>query len=343
MRSGFLDIYPRSRSTWRNLFAASCLCDNLVRMTDSRRFRFGLFEFDLSTKELRREGVLVRLQSQPAQVLACLILHAGQTVSREELRRAVWSAETFVDFDRGLNFCIGQVRLALDDDSTTPCYIRTLPKRGYQFIAPVEQVEGIGGDAPHGSTPERTEAPSAKKNRFPSMAVLVCASIVLLMGIVIAYWVRSRHSSNRHPIIAVLRFDNQTSDPRMIHFGDALTDNVVEELTKLSLGRYDVIGSAHILGLPRDQRDLTAIGSSLHAGYVVLGQLQTDGVEVRILVHLIRLPSQTHLWVTRLDRTTTDFDPLSIESEAAQKVGAEFSERIVKDSGGNPLPEIPNP
>lgn len=313
-------------------------------MTDSRRFRFGLFEFDLSTKELRREGVLIRLQSQPAQVLACLILHAGQAVSREELRRAVWSAETFVDFDRGLNFCIGQVRLALDDDSTTPRYIRTLPKRGYQFIAPVEQVEGIGGATPHGSTPERTEAPSAKKNRFPSTAVLVCASFVLLVGIVIAaYWVRSSHSLNRHPIIAVLRFDNQTSDPRMIYLGDALRDNVVEELTKLSLGRYDVIGNAHILGLPRDQRDLTAIGSSLHAEYVVLGQLQIDGAEVRILVHLIRLPSQTHLWVTRLDRTTTDLDPLSIESEAAQRVGSEFSERVVKDSNGSPLPEIPNP
>jgi DNA-binding winged helix-turn-helix (wHTH) protein/TolB-like protein len=328
----------------RNLFAASRLCDNLVRMMDSKRFRFGLFEFDLSTKELRREGVLVRLQSQPAQVLACLILRAGQAVSREELRKAVWSAETFVDFDRGLNFCIGQVRLALDDDSTRPSYIRTLPKRGYQFIAPVEQVEGVSGDAPHGNTPERTEAPSAKKNRFPSTAVLVCASTVLLMAIAVAaYWVRSRQSSNRRPIIAVLRFDSQTSDPRMIHFADALTDNVVEELTKLSLGRYDVIGNAHILGLPRDQRDLTAIGSSLHARYVVLGQLQTDGAEVRILVHLIRLPSQTHLWVTRLDRTTTDLDPLSTESEAAYKVGAEFSERVVKDSSGSPLPEIPNP
>ena len=66
----------------------------------------------------------IRLQSQPAQVLACLILRAGQTVSREELRKAVWGVDTFVD--RGLNFCIGQIRLALDDDSTTPRYIRTL-------------------------------------------------------------------------------------------------------------------------------------------------------------------------------------------------------------------------
>jgi len=311
-------------------------------MTPSGRFRFGLFEFDSSTKELRREGILVRLQSQPAQVLACLILHAGHTVSREELRSAVWSAETFVDFDRGLNFCIGQIRLALDDYSTAPRYIRTLPKRGYQFIAPVEQAEG---DAPHGTTPGLSEAPPAKKNRFPSTVAvaLIGASIVLLVGIVTAaYWVRLKQTSNRHPIIAVLRFDNQTSDPRMIHLGDGLTDNVVEELTKLSLGRYDVIGNAHILGLPRDQRDLTAIGSSLHAAYVVLGQLQTERTQVRILVHLIRLPGQTHLWVTRLDRATTELDPLSIESEAARKVGEEFSQRIVKDSGGSPLPETPN-
>ena len=97
------------------------------------------------------------------------------------------------------------------------------------------------------------------------------------------------------------------------------------------------------LRLPRDQRDLTAIGSSLHAAYVVLGQLQTERTQVRILVHLIRLPGQTHLWVTRLDRATTELDPLSIESEAARKVGEEFSQRIVKDSGGSPLPEIPNP
>jgi DNA-binding winged helix-turn-helix (wHTH) protein/TolB-like protein len=341
---GFLNIYSKVRVHLQNLFVGLRLWDNHFRMLDSERFRFGLFEFDLAKRELRREGVLVRLQSQPAQVLACLILRAGQAVSREELRRAVWGVDTFVDFDRGLNFCIGQIRLALDDDSTTPRYIRTLPKRGYQFIAPVERVERVSGHTGESdrSTTELTEASSARKNRFRSAAALVC-SIVLLMAIATAaYWVRSRQGLNRHPVIAVLRFDNQTSDPGMTRFSDALTDNVVEELTKLSLGRYDVIGNAHILGLPRDQRDLSAIASTLHAGYVVLGQLQTNGAQIRILVHLIRLPSQTHLWVTRLDRATRDLDPLSIESEAAQKVGAEFSERVMKDSSGSPLPEIPN-
>src|ERR1700745_1003202 len=105
---------------------------------DLERFRFGLFEFDIAARELRREGVPIRLQSQPAQVLSCLLLRAGQTVSREDLCSAVRGVETLLGLDRGLNFCIGHIRLALNDHSVMPRYTRTLPKRGYQFIAPVE-------------------------------------------------------------------------------------------------------------------------------------------------------------------------------------------------------------
>jgi DNA-binding winged helix-turn-helix (wHTH) protein len=113
-----------------------CVTNNL----ESERFRFGLFEFSTATRELRREGVLIRLQSQPAQVLACLIERACQVVSREELRKILCGGETFVDFDGGLNFCISQIRSALRDESMQPTYIRTIPKHGYQFIAPVERV-----------------------------------------------------------------------------------------------------------------------------------------------------------------------------------------------------------
>ncbi len=94
------------------------------------RFRFGLFELNAATRELRREGRLVRPQSQPGQVLSCLLARRGQVVSREELGQAVWGAETHVDFDRGLNFCLAQIRSALDDDSSSPRFIRTIPKRG---------------------------------------------------------------------------------------------------------------------------------------------------------------------------------------------------------------------
>jgi len=307
---------------------------------NSGRFRFGLFEFDAATRELRREGVLLRLQSQPAQVLCCLVEHAGKVVSREELHRAVWGGETFVDFDRGLNFCIGQIRSALGDDSTTPRYVRTLPKRGYQFIAPVEPIgERIDGNI--GERLDRTETISTKRKFTLTTAALICAALVLVTFSASAgYWLRSWQASKRLPIVAVLRFDNETGDPGMTRFSDGLTDDVVERLTSLSRGRYEIIGNARILRLPRDQRDLNAIASSLHAGYVVLGQVQSAGAQVRILAHLIRLPDQTHLWVARMDRPIAD--SLSVESEAAQRVGAEFSERVVKDSSGSPLPEAPN-
>jgi DNA-binding winged helix-turn-helix (wHTH) protein/TolB-like protein len=298
----------------------------------SNRFRFGLFEFDPALRELRREGILVHLQSQPAQVLSCLLEHSGRVVSREELRSAVWRGETFVDFDRGLNFCVAQIRSALDDDSVTPRFIRTLPKRGYQFIAPVHRF-GAGSN--------QSDTVSTKKKSPLTTAAAVCIGVLLLsLAVSTGYWLRAMQSSKRRPIVAVLRFDNDTGDPAMTRFSDALTDNVVERLTSTSLGRYEVIGNARILRLPRDQRDLTALFSSLHAQYVVLGQVQSSCAQTRILAHLIRLPEQTHLWVARMD--TSVADPLAVQSQAAQKIAAEFSGRVVTDSSGTPLPTLPN-
>jgi DNA-binding winged helix-turn-helix (wHTH) protein/TolB-like protein len=298
----------------------------------SNRFRFGLFEFDPALRELRREGILVHLQSQPAQVLSCLLEHSGRVVSREELRSAVWRGETYVDFDRGLNFCVAQIRSALDDDSVAPRFIRTLPKRGYQFIAPVVRP----GDSSH-----QTDTVSTKSKSLISTAAAVCMVVLLLsLAVSAGYWLRALQTSKHRPIVAVLRFDNETGDPSMTRFSDALTDTVVEQLTSTSLGRYDVIGNARILRLPRDQRDLTALSLSLHAQYVVLGQVQSTATQTRILAHLIRLPEQTHLWVARMDISVND--PLAVQSQAAQKIAAEFSGRVATDSTGTPLPPLPN-
>jgi DNA-binding winged helix-turn-helix (wHTH) protein len=99
------------------------------------RYRFGLFEFDDSQLVLRREQTVIRLQSQPARVVACLLSNREHIVSRDELRHCVWGDSTFVDFEGGVNFCIAQVRSALGDDPSSPRYIRTIPKLGYQFIA----------------------------------------------------------------------------------------------------------------------------------------------------------------------------------------------------------------
>jgi len=295
----------------------------LVSDMESGQFRFGLFEFDVATRELRREGLLVRLQSQPAQALACLIERADQVVSREDLRRAVWSDETFVDFERGLNFCISQIRSALKDDSAEPAYIRTIPKRGYQFIAPVQRISA--------QPPERPKTEVAPQSRSTvRTAVLVFALATSVVLAFVAYHFRSIQGANHAPILVVERFDNETGDPSVTRFSDALTDNVVEQLTSQSSGRYRVIGNAQILRLPREQRDLKIIASTLHAAYVVLGQVQSNNGQIRILAHLIRLPDQTHVWVVRTDRTLED--PLGVESEVAQKIAAEFSPRMPQPS-----------
>ncbi len=106
---------------------------------NSRVARFGAFELDLSAGELRKNGVKLRLQGQPFQVLALLLERAGDVVTREELQEKLWASDTFVDFDHSLNTAINKVREALGDSASSPRYVETLARRGYRFIAPVQK------------------------------------------------------------------------------------------------------------------------------------------------------------------------------------------------------------
>ncbi len=100
--------------------------------------RFGVFELDLAAGELRKSGAKLRLQEQPFQVLAMLLERAGDVVTREELRQKLWPADTFVDFDHSLNTAVNKLRETLGDSASSPRYIETLARRGYRFIAPVQ-------------------------------------------------------------------------------------------------------------------------------------------------------------------------------------------------------------
>lgn len=275
--------------------------------------RFGIFDFDVTTRALRRQGQPVRLQAQPAQVLALLVSRPGEVVTRDEIRQAVWGDDTFVDFDRGLNFCIAQIRSALGDSADSPRYVKTLPKRGYQFIAPMAALAAA-------STPTLPVRRRVALRRILAPAMLVLVGLIM----VLVY----RRLGNRQPAftLAVARFDNETGDPQFDRFTDGLTDSVVAELATLGSGRYGVIGNAAILRLPRDRRDLKAIATTLKTDYVVLGQVQRADTHIRILVHLIHLPDQTHLAVTRLDRVSQD--PLHDELAMAQRIAAEFNRRL---------------
>src|ERR1700751_4852315 len=110
------------------------------------RLRFGVFELDLRAGELRKHGLRVRLQEQPFQVLAALLEHPGEVVTREELQKKLWPADTFVDFDHGLNKTINKIREALNDSAESPRFVETVARRGYRFLADVKDADG--GPAP---------------------------------------------------------------------------------------------------------------------------------------------------------------------------------------------------
>jgi DNA-binding winged helix-turn-helix (wHTH) protein/Tol biopolymer transport system component len=150
--------------------------------------RFGMFEVDLRAGELRRNGARVRLQEQPFQVLAMLLERPGELVTREELHGRLWSSDTFVDFDHGLNAAIKRLRDALGDSAENPRFVETLARRGYRFIAPVENSRQLVSPAPVVTVP--TEATSAFRRWLP---ILVSAVGVLLVGMS-AGWHAGRHS-----------------------------------------------------------------------------------------------------------------------------------------------------
>src|SRR5229473_3396269 len=101
--------------------------------------RFGVFEFDFRSRELRKHGIRIKLQEQPCQILAFLLERRGEMVTREELQRHLWPSDTFVDFDHSLNTAVMRLREALNDSSENSRFIETLPRRGYRFIAPLEE------------------------------------------------------------------------------------------------------------------------------------------------------------------------------------------------------------
>src|SRR5882724_11433090 len=118
---------------------------------------FGLFELDLQARELRKSGIRIKLQDQPFQILASLLERPGEIVSREELQKRLWPADTFVDFNLSLNSAVKKLRQALNDDSDNPRFIETLYRRGYRFIGPVNGESRTNGTALSESTPLQTE------------------------------------------------------------------------------------------------------------------------------------------------------------------------------------------
>jgi DNA-binding winged helix-turn-helix (wHTH) protein/Tfp pilus assembly protein PilF len=149
---------------------------------------FGPFHLDLETRELYRAGIAVRLQPQPARLLVLLVERAGELVTREEIRQCVWGSDTFVDFDQNVNFCVRQIRAALHDQAATPCYLETVPRRGYRFIAPVQIVVEAADAA---SAMPVGFRPRVRSRRIVVAAAVVVSSLVALAAGAAVYRLRN--------------------------------------------------------------------------------------------------------------------------------------------------------
>jgi TolB-like protein/DNA-binding winged helix-turn-helix (wHTH) protein/Tfp pilus assembly protein PilF len=308
--------------------------------------RFGRFELKLKSEELYRAGAPVKLPPQPFKVLALLAARAGQLVTREELRQEIWGQDTFVDFDKGLNFCIKQIREALGDNAQAPQYVETLPRRGYRFITPVEILTpATAADLPeNGESVEQEAGPatSGKSStvfqwRLVAVALLVIAP---LASYALWHYFNSHASSSAGPraekiMLAVLPFENLNADDTQDYFSDGLTEEMITQLGRLRPQRLGVIARTTALTYKRTKKDIRQIARELGVKYVLEGSVRRESDRVRITAQLIQASDQTHLWAETFERDQRDM--LKIQSEVAGRVARSLALELLSDSPINPL------
>jgi TolB-like protein/DNA-binding winged helix-turn-helix (wHTH) protein/Flp pilus assembly protein TadD len=292
------------------------------------RLRFGVFEVDLRAGELRKHGVRLRVQEQPFQVLAMLLERPGQTVTREELRNRLWTAETFVDFDHGVNKAVNRIRDLLGDSATSPRFVETVPRRGYRFIAEVAVVEGAQiarPDARTGDLVPVEDAPVAPVSARPSPGRLrrwyprtISGVALALASIVIVVWAVQSRVPRPAPIrsLAVLPLENLSGDTSQEYFADGMTDELIATLGQISALR--VISRTSVMPYKRARKPLSQIARELNVDAVIEGTVLRSGGQVRITAQLIEARGDTHVWSETYDGDLRD--TLTLQNNVARAI-----------------------
>ena len=282
--------------------------------------RFSEYTLDLRTSELRRDGAVVRLQPQPAKILAILASRAGEVVTRQELADQVWGSETYVDFEHGLNYAIQQIRSVLDDDPKEPRFVETVPKRGYRFVATVSD-----GDPSFVATlPEGAVVTSAKRTGLWRRVLLLC--LVLLSAVVGWFTVASRRRPASPAVppaihsLAVLPFHNLSSDPQQDYFTDGTTDELITNLAKL--GAFKVISHTSVERFKHTDLPLPEIARQLGVDAVIEGSVTQSQGRVRITAQLIDARTDQHLWAESYERDLHDV--LALQDEVARQIAIQI-------------------
>jgi TolB-like protein/DNA-binding winged helix-turn-helix (wHTH) protein/Flp pilus assembly protein TadD len=284
--------------------------EEMQRLTAS--IRFGIFE--VQAGELRRNGVRIKLQEQPLQILLMLLERPGEVVAREELQKRLWPADTFVDFDRGLNRAVNKLREALGDSSESPRFVETLARRGYRFIGPVEPA------GPDRSLSSERERPRRSRKWWILAAAGVLAAVLAFSLGFNAGGIRSRlvarRAEPRIESLAVLPLQNLSSDPAQDYFADGMTDGLITEVARI--GSLRVISRTSIMQYKGALKPLPLIARELGVDAVVEGTIAYSGQKVRITAQLIRASDDRHLWSEKYERDLGD--ALNLQGEVAQAI-----------------------
>jgi TolB-like protein/DNA-binding winged helix-turn-helix (wHTH) protein len=298
----------------------------------SSRVRFGVFEVDLRAGELRKQGLKVKLHDQPFKVLAVLLERPGDVVTREEICQRLWPADTFVDWEVGLNSAVKKLRDALGDSAENPRFVETLPRRGYRLLVPVVPAGELVGvpDSQHmeevafpsdqsGTTPGDLEPGSgpdavgqegtvraATQAARPALRILSKVAVVvgLLVAISVGAWWRFRPTSIGQYTIAVLPLRNLSPEPGSDYFSDGLTDEIISNLSVVD--GLEVKSRTSSFTFKDKPRDIHAVGAQLGANLILEGSVLRARDKLRVNVQLFRVKDEVPIWSGRYDRELKD-------------------------------------
>ncbi|MEW5978626.1 MAG: tetratricopeptide repeat protein [Acidobacteriota bacterium] len=308
------------------------------RTSSPNSIRFGLFELDLEAGELLKNGQRVRLQEQPFQVLVMLLERPGQVVTREELQHRLWPANTFVDFDHGLNKAINKIREALGDSADNPRFVETLARRGYRFMPEVtravaEELTEVGAQPTQTVESEVVGEVSVHHGR-PAVkwVALVLLLLVVLIGGV--SWVLDV-GLFRDPVspavvaiesLAVLPLENLSGDPTNEYFADGMTEALITTLAQIRALR--VISRTSVMQYKGSRRSLPEIARDLNVDAVITGSAQEAGGRVKVTVQLIHGATDRHLWASRYEGELSDV--FNLQGEVAWAVAKEIRTQVTE-------------
>ena len=289
-------------------------------MTNPKVVSFGAYEFNPYSKELRREGMRVRLEGQPLAILQILLDRPGELVTREELQNKLWQEDTFVDFEHSLNAAVKRLRSALNDSANRPRYIETLARRGYRFVAPVSDL--VAEPESEKTPPVPGELPARAQVRF-RVRLLWLGAIAAMTVTGIAVWgwrqLRNRPSTPAIPAVrslAVLPFENLSGDPSQEYFADGMTEELIGRLA--SIHGLRMISRTSAMHFKHTQLSVPEIAKTLGVDAVVEGSVIKDGGQVRFHAQLIRAASDEHIWTGEYQREYGNL--LALQEEVARNI-----------------------